>query len=233
MCLVQTVATEARALLAPLQVGISVAAGADALIHSVWGLASTRASDPSVALLQIDFKNAFNFLDRTTFIQEVVTHLPVLGPWVRWCYESPSHLTFDGHVIPSGRRVQQGDSLGPLLFCVSPPRGAEDPDGHPVGPFGSSWVLSRRWCANRSPLLTGAGPGDSTISRGCSPWPALESGQVQLFWPQEPSAETLVAYPAGLPAFGTVGTTVLGSPIGCENLFQTRCPLSFPAFHRP
>jgi hypothetical protein len=83
--LAQTVHSWARDIFAPLQVGVAVPAGAEVLIHSIRGLVTAHGSDPSVSLLQIDFKNAFNQVDRATFIQEVVTHLRrpwALGPLV-------------------------------------------------------------------------------------------------------------------------------------------------------
>jgi hypothetical protein len=41
-----------------------------------------------------------------------------------------------------------------------------------------------------------------------------------LFWPQARSAATVSAYVTGLPEFETAGTTVLGSPIGCDKFIS-------------
>jgi hypothetical protein len=43
---------------------------------------------------------------------------PELYPNVKMCYAKISHLWWDGHRILSAWGVQQGDPLGPLLFCL-------------------------------------------------------------------------------------------------------------------
>jgi hypothetical protein len=74
---------------------------------------------PDWALLQVYFSNAFNLVRRDVFCQSTLEHFPALGPWVTSCYDSPSHLFFEGEIVcNSARGVQQGDPLGPLLFCL-------------------------------------------------------------------------------------------------------------------
>jgi hypothetical protein len=118
-CLVQVTNENARALLAPLQLGVSVRSGAESIIHASRRLVAARYSDTSYGLLQLDFQNVCNLINREAFLGEVYKHLPALAPWVVWCYEDPSCLLFHGHVIPSGQGVQQGDPLGPLLFSLA------------------------------------------------------------------------------------------------------------------
>ena len=38
--------------------------------------------------------------------------------WVHFCYSQHSHLFFGNFVISSQAGVQQGDPLGPFLFCL-------------------------------------------------------------------------------------------------------------------
>jgi Reverse transcriptase (RNA-dependent DNA polymerase) len=77
------------------------------------------AVSPDWALLQVDFSNAFNLVRRDVSCQSTLEHFPAPGPWVTWCYFSPSHLFYEGEIVCNGARgVQQGDPLGPLLFCL-------------------------------------------------------------------------------------------------------------------
>ena len=43
---------------------------------------------------------------------------PELFPYLFSCYSAPSSLYFNDTVIHSSEGVQQGDPLGPLLFCL-------------------------------------------------------------------------------------------------------------------
>jgi hypothetical protein len=87
----------AQALLAPLQMGVAVQGGAKAIIHATRRRVLDHAapsSDPDLALLQVDFSNAFNLVSRNVFSAAIFEHFPTLGPWVTWCYDNPSNLHF-------------------------------------------------------------------------------------------------------------------------------------------
>jgi len=71
------------------------------------------------AILKIDFANAFNSLRRDQMIKMVRSHLSPALNFVLSAYASPSFLCFNDQVIPSAEGVQQGDPLGPLLFCLT------------------------------------------------------------------------------------------------------------------
>ena len=71
-----------------------------------------------MALLKIDFKNAFNLIDRNVFVKASAEMFPGLERWTRWCYtESPLLLYDHARAFLSASGVQQGDPLGPLYFC--------------------------------------------------------------------------------------------------------------------
>ena len=77
-----------------------------------------RHADSDLGLLKIDFKNAFNVVDRGAFMKSTFESLPALSNWTNWCYGGPSVLLYDHrYVILSTSGVQQGDPLGPLYFC--------------------------------------------------------------------------------------------------------------------
>ena len=73
-----------------------------------------------LAALKIDFRNAFNCVDRSAFLSSVHQTFPGVFAWTEWCYGSPSVLLYNhSDVIVSSCGVQQGDPLGPFLFSLA------------------------------------------------------------------------------------------------------------------
>ena len=70
-------------------------------------------------LLLLDVKNALNSLSRDQLLKHVSLRAPALMQWVLSCYGQPSFLFFGSHCQQSSTGVQQGDPLGPLLFCLT------------------------------------------------------------------------------------------------------------------
>jgi hypothetical protein len=91
--------------------------GVEAVGHSLRDvLAKHKSSD--LALLKIDFKNAFNQMERDTFVTAACSRFAALERWTRWCYSRPPLLIYDhSRQFWSWTGVQQGDPLGPLYFC--------------------------------------------------------------------------------------------------------------------
>ena len=77
-----------------------------------------HAQDGTRGLVKLDFKNAFNCIDRTQFMQQALTHFPQLSRWIHWTYAGETNLFFGDAIIKSQTGVQQGDPLGPLLFSL-------------------------------------------------------------------------------------------------------------------
>nr|GEW46440.1 hypothetical protein [Tanacetum cinerariifolium] len=74
--------------------------------------------DVGLTMLLVDFKNAFNLVDREVMLQKVRIRCPSISRWVEFCYSSPTRLYYGEHTILSCQGVQQGDPLGPLLFAL-------------------------------------------------------------------------------------------------------------------
>ena len=66
-----------------------------------------------------NFTNAFNSVRRDSIFEAVENNLPELKPYVQSAYANASTLFYSGGEIQSEEGVQQGDPLGPVLFCMA------------------------------------------------------------------------------------------------------------------
>ncbi|GJZ13909.1 glucan endo-1,3-beta-glucosidase 11 [Tanacetum coccineum] len=80
--------------LSDFQFGVGVSGSAEAVLHNVNNVVNEYHNDGSLAMLTVDFSNAFNLVDRSTLLHEVRVKCPSIS------------------------LVQQGDPLGPLLFAL-------------------------------------------------------------------------------------------------------------------
>ena len=69
--------------------------------------------------LKIDFRNTFNSIRRDVIIEAVSRHFPELLPFVSSAYHISSELSFSSFTVSSKEGAQQGDPLGPMLFCLA------------------------------------------------------------------------------------------------------------------
>ena len=68
--------------------------------------------------MKIDLRNAFNLVSRQALLHECSAHFPELLQWAAWCNGQHPLLWSPMGTIMSESGVQQGDPLGPLLFCL-------------------------------------------------------------------------------------------------------------------
>lgn len=114
---VRSVSLRAAAMLAPRQLGFGVGGGAEAIAHA--GRQFISMMGEGDVLVKLDFKNAFNCLRRDSILTSTEKYFPELLPFVTSSYGNCSDLFYGPNVILSDEGVQQGDPLGPLLFCLT------------------------------------------------------------------------------------------------------------------
>ena len=94
-----------------------VKGGCEAAVHSARLYLDNLLEDH--AILKLNFKNAVNSVRRDTMLEAVHDLAPAIFPFVHSAYSTPSSLFWGSKHIQSAEGVQQGDPLGPLLFCLS------------------------------------------------------------------------------------------------------------------
>ena len=117
-CLASLVRQPVLCLLAPLQLGVSVQGGCEAIVHATSQLMTSLPGNQCWTLL-LDFTNAFNNINREAMFVECRRRLPGLSAWLESCYSCHPLLHLGKDVIHSCCGVQQGDPLGPLGFSLT------------------------------------------------------------------------------------------------------------------
>ena len=117
-CLSSLACRLALALLSPLQLGVSVHGGFEAIVHATSRLMSSLP-DNVRWILFLDFSNAFNSISLETMFAEFHQHLTGLSAWMESCYSCQPLLHLGEHTILSCCGVQQEDPLGPLGFALT------------------------------------------------------------------------------------------------------------------
>ena len=99
----------------PNQLGVGIPGGCEAAVHSARRYLEVMPADH--VLVKLDFSNAFNCLHRQDMLLAVLNRVPELYAYCCSAYSHPSTLFFGSYTISSEEGPQQGDPLGPLLFC--------------------------------------------------------------------------------------------------------------------
>ena len=103
--------------LAPQQLGCGIPLSCEAAVHAAHLYLHNTPSDHQ--LLKLNFKNEFNSLRLDKMLSAVRVATPELLKFVYSAYSVPLQFYCGDHVIQSAEGVQQGDLLGPPLFCLT------------------------------------------------------------------------------------------------------------------
>lgn len=195
----------------PLQLGIGVPAGAESIVHAVSKLVEDFGLDTAFSMLKVDFKNAFNLVDRKTMFEECRKHFPGLSRWVEYCYGDKPLLWARSLQFFSTEGVQQGDPLGPLLFSLVLNVLIKKIQVACPNALANNWYLD-------DGVVIGTHEELRTVialieEHGPPLGLHLSRSKSEIWWPAPNDTEWLF-YPEGIAMVRDDGVKLLGSPIG-------------------
>ena len=94
------------ASLTPLQLGVGVKGGCEAMVHSVSSKRSSSSSPSQCWTLLLDFSNAFNNISRESMSTQIRQSVPSITAWMESCYSCQPFLCFGQDSISSCCGVQ-------------------------------------------------------------------------------------------------------------------------------
>ena len=220
-CLANSVRSQILSSLSPLQMGVGVKGGCEAIIHTASLLLASKDTNICWTLL-LDFSNAFNSVNREAMFTQFRKHIPGLSAWMESCYSGQPLLLLGEDIIHSCSGVQQGDPLGPLGFALTLHLLAKKVKAEVPDLALNIWYLDDGTLMGSPDDLAAAL--DIVEKEGPSLGLHLNRSKSLLYIPKEED-ESLSPLPSDIPTTRD-GFTLLGCPIGppsyCEGVFQTR-----------
>ena len=103
--------------LAPIQLGVGVSGGCESAVHATRRFMESMPNKFIIA--KLDFTNAFNNLRRDAMLEVVDKTVPEIYKFCHLSYSQPTKLRYGSRLILLEEGTQQGDPLGPQLFCIT------------------------------------------------------------------------------------------------------------------
>ena len=117
-CLCQITKWKTSEYFSPYQFGVACPSGAAKIVHGLRDCVEEHWNERDFVVMKVNLCNAFNLVSRQALLDECSTHFLELLQWVAWCYGQHPLLWSPLGTIKSEAGLQQGDPLGPLLFCL-------------------------------------------------------------------------------------------------------------------
>jgi hypothetical protein len=109
--------TKLATFFTPIQLGVGVPGGCEAAIHTCRRYMDNMPDDHII--VKLDFSNAFNNVRRDSMLKTIKSLVPEIFNFCYLSYSENSILKFGDYELSSEEGCQQGDPLGPLLFCAT------------------------------------------------------------------------------------------------------------------
>jgi len=207
-------------IFSPIQFGVGHKLGSEIIVHTIRQSLNEHANDDDWVLFKADFSNAFNQVSRPAFLKATEKHLPDILPFIQYCYSFNPFLFVSNSstTIPSLNGTQQGDPLGPLLFCLAIQELISNMSkDHPE--LLNLWFMDDGCIGGPSKLILHLINHITTI--GPSIGIHLNLQKSLLFWPSK-LAFTLHSqiFPKSIP-YCIRGVVILGTPIGSKEFIAS------------
>jgi hypothetical protein len=88
----------------------------EAAVHATRRFVESMSACHCVVILY--FPNAFNSLHHDAMLGAMLKRIPSIYKLCNLAYSMPSSLVYEGQIIMSKEGLQQGNPLGPALFCT-------------------------------------------------------------------------------------------------------------------
>lgn len=82
----------------PHQIGVASKLGCEAAIHATRSTVMASKTTTKV-LLKVDYKNAFNSVERDVILSEIKQHAPKMFPYLWQCYSTPSYIFYGENMM--------------------------------------------------------------------------------------------------------------------------------------
>ena len=102
----------------PHQLGVASPYGVEKIVRGLRICIEEHVNDKDFVVMKIDLRNAFNLVSRQALLDECRAHFSEIFQWAAGCYGDHPLLLSAMGTLRSESGVQQGDPLGPLLFCL-------------------------------------------------------------------------------------------------------------------
>ena len=216
-CACSLIKEEAAKYFSPHQVGVAIKGGAEAITHAVSAVLDKFGKDINYGMLKVDFKNAFNLVNRGVMMEEVRKIFPGISKWVEFCYGCQPTLFWEGRKLSSCDGVQQGDPLGPFLFALVEQKLVNKISAEVPELALNQWYLDDGDLIGKTEHLVKA---FKVISENAPELGLhLSLPKCQLFWPtKNPDFEIEKnVFPPDIERVRCEGVDLLGSPLGSED----------------
>ena len=111
---------EAKAHLAPLQVGCGVKAGLEAIVHDALDALVRLGHDSTYIAVSVDACNAFNRTSRAEMLRQTAEHSPSLIRFTNALYANcQPFFRFGDDYLRSQEGAQKGDPASSLMFALA------------------------------------------------------------------------------------------------------------------
>ncbi|KAL5506409.1 hypothetical protein EMCRGX_G008040 [Ephydatia muelleri] len=102
----------------PHQLSVACSYEVEKIVHGLRICIEDHVNEYDFVVMKIDLRNAFNLVSRQALLDECRAHFSELFQWAAGCYGDHPLLLSAMGTLRSESGVQQGDPLGPLLFCL-------------------------------------------------------------------------------------------------------------------